>query len=167
MSKEPHMSMARSTMVILLVYHIVLGSISIYVILGVWPDALPLAQNRNVNLFRGLLELNLNAELTLLLVVVSAGIIGAFVHSIGSIAVHRSLGDLGKEWTVWYVTRPFIAVGIALSLYFLLRAGFLSLGADPSAINIYGVAGISGIAGMFTSKATEKLKDIANTLLKT
>jgi hypothetical protein len=159
--------MGRSTMMILLVYHIVLGSISIYMILGVWPDAISLTQNRTVNLFRGLLALNLNAELTLLLVVVFAGIIGAFVHSIGSISWHRSQRDLEKRWTVWYATRPFIGVGLALSLYFLLRAGFLSLGADPSAINIYGVAGISGIAGMFTNKATLKLKDIANTLLKT
>ena len=159
--------MGTRTMVILVVYHIIMGLLSIYMVLGVWPDTVPLAQNRTVHLFLGLLALNLNAELTLFLVVVFAGIIGAFVHSISSIAMHRSRGDLGDDWTVWYASRPFIGAGLALSLYFLLRAGFLSFGADPSVINIYGAAGISGIAGMFTHKATEKLKDLANALLKT
>lgn len=166
MSKEPHMTMAKSTMVILLVYHIVLGLLSIYMILSVWPDAVPITQNRTIHLVLDLLVLNLNAELTLLFVVVFSGIIGAFVHSIASIAVHRSLKDLGNEWTVWYATRPYVGAGLALSLYFLLRAGFFSFGADPSAINIYGVAGISTIAGMFTNQTTEKLRDMASTLLK-
>lgn len=156
--------MESSTMVILLVYHLVLGSIAISVVISVWPAVVPAPENQTVRLFLGLLTLRLNSELTLLLVVVFTAIIGSFVHTVGSIGLHKANEDLREGWAVSYATRPFVGAGLALIIYFLLRAVFLNFGADPSMINIYGVAAISGMAGMFTNSITEKVRDLANAL---
>ena len=42
----------------------------------------------------------------------------------------------------------------------------LSVGTDTKTLNLFGVAAISGIAGMFTREATEKLQDVADTIFK-
>jgi len=160
-------TMCRRTMLLLLVYHAVVGVLAIYMILSIWPSGNALTTSRSVSLFGGLIEIDLDGELNLLLIVVFGGITGAFIQSTSSIAHHRSLNDLGEEWSVWYGTRPFVGAGLALALYLLLRGGFLGLGTDPSSMNIFGIAGIAGIAGMFTNQATQKLRDVAETLLKT
>lgn len=159
--------MSRSTTAILLVYFMILGVLSIDIILSVWPAAASLSENRTVSMLMNLFTVNLNAELTFLLIVIFSGIIGAFVQSLSSIAIHQSRKDLGAEWSIWYLTRPFVGAALALALYFLLRGGFLGLGTDPSSINVYGIAGLSGISGMFTNQATQKLRDVAEALLKT
>ncbi len=159
--------MPNSMLAALLIYHLILGGFAIYMILSIWPGTVPPPQNRVVGLFGGRVTLNLNVEVTLLLVVVFAALVGAFVHSFASIAWHRAHDALEERWATWYITRPFIGVGLALLIYFLLRAGFLNFSTEASSINLYGVAAISGIAGMFTQKATEKLRDLADALLMT
>jgi hypothetical protein len=154
------------TITFLLAFNIALGLLSIYIILNIWPETATITQTRTVNLF-GLFDLTLNTELTYLLVVVFSAIIGAFVQAVSSIAVHYSLRDLTAPWKIWYATRPFVGAGLALALYFLVRGGLLNLGTEASTINIYGIAGLSGIVGMFTNQATMKLRDVAEALLKT
>ena len=159
--------MSQRTMLLLILYHVVLGLIAIYIIFSIWPGAAPINENRTISLFFGLLSLNLDAELTLILVAISAGVIGAFIQSLGSIAKHRAQNDLGAVWSAWYLTRSFLGAGLALAIYLVLRAGFINMSADAASISLFGTAGISVICGMFTDKATEKLKEVANTLLKT
>jgi hypothetical protein len=158
--------MPQSTMSILLVYHAVMGLLAIYIIFSIWPGAATIDQNRTISLFLGLFSLNLDAELTMILVVLFAGVIGAFIQSLGSIAYHQANKNLLEEWAAWYVTRPFIGAGLALAIYLVLRAGFIGVGTDASSINIFGTAALAAISGMFTDKATTKLKEVANTLLR-
>ncbi len=151
---------------ILLVFLLILGLLSIYLIYVIWPEPSTLNQARTVGLF-GVFSLDLNTETTYLLVVVFSAMIGAFVQAIGSIATHCSNCDLTAPWSVWYATRPFVGAGLALATYFVIRGGLLNLSTDASAISIYGIAGLSGIVGMFTNQATLKLRDVAETLLST
>ncbi len=153
-------------MLLLLFYHAVVGLLAIYVIFSIWPGTVSIDENRTIPLFLGIVSLNLNAELTMILVVIFSGVTGAFVQSLGSIAFHQANKDLTAEWTAWYVTRPFIGAGLALAIYLVLRAGFIGVGTDASSINIFGTAAIAAISGMFTDKATTKLKEVANTLLR-
>jgi hypothetical protein len=159
-------SMPQSTTSFLLVYHIIVGLLAIYIIYSIWPGAVSIDENRTIPLFLGIFSLNLNAELTMILVVIFAGVIGAFIQSLGSIAFHQANRDLTKEWSTWYVTRPFIGAGLALAIYLVLRAGFIGVGTDASSLNIFGTAALAAICGMFTDKATTKLKEVANTLLR-
>ncbi|MCW4030737.1 MAG: hypothetical protein NWE80_00045 [Candidatus Bathyarchaeota archaeon] len=158
--------MPQRTMLFLLVYHVLMGLLAIYILFSIWPGAASIEESRTIPLFLGLFSLNLNAELTMILIVISAGAIGAFIQSLGSIAFHRAKKDLTEEWAAWYVTRPLIGAGLALAIYLVLRAGFIGVGTDASSINIFGTAAIAAISGMFTDKATTKLKEVANTILK-
>ena len=158
--------MSQPTMLLLLIYTGVMGLIAIYVVFSIWPGAVSIDQSRTIPLFFGLLSLNLDAELTMILVVLFAGVMGAFIQSLGSIAYHRANESLTEEWAAWYVTRPFIGAGLALAIYLVLRAGFIGMGTDASSINIFGTAALAAVSGMFTDKATTKLKEVANTLLR-
>lgn len=151
----------------LMAYHIVLGVIATYLLLAIWPAALPIPATRTIDLLFGRVSFNLGVELTLLLVVVFASLLGGFVHSVGSLAFHRAFGDLEARWTTWYLMNPFLAVGLALALYFALRAGLLTLGTEAATINIYGVAALAAIIGMFTYRGTLKARDLADALLHT
>jgi hypothetical protein len=159
--------MPTSTASLLIIYHIVVGLLAIHIIYSIWPGAVSIDQNRTIPVFFGFFSLTLDAELTMILIVIFAGVIGAFIQSLGSIAYHRAKKDMTPEWATWYITRPFIGAGLALAIYLVLRAGFTNIGTDASSLNIFGTAAIAAISGMFTDKATQKLKEVANTLLKT
>ncbi len=150
----------------LLAFNVALGVVAIYLVFVIWPTGTNLNTDRTVSAF-GIFPLALNAETTYILMVVFASIIGATVQAIGSIAQHCSKCDLTSPWAVWYFTRPMVGAGLALALYFVIRGGLLNLSTDASALSIYGIAGLSGIVGMFTNQATLKLRDVAETLLST
>ena len=127
--------MPQRTMLFLLVYHVFMGLLAIYILFSIWPGAVPIEESRTIPLFLGLFSLNLDAELTMILVVISAGVIGTFIQSLGSIAFHRANKDLTEEWAAWYVTRPFIGAGLALAIYLVLRAGFIGVGTQTKTIS--------------------------------
>lgn len=64
-----------------------------------------------------------------------------------------------RSWTLFYLIKPLTGSGVALLIYFVLRAGLLNYG-DANNINLYGVVAFSALAGLFTDKATLKLEEI-------
>lgn len=108
----------------------------------------------------------------LLLLVIVAGALGSYIHSATSYADFRGNRQFSTSWTLWYVLRPLIGVCLALVLYFATRGGLLLLiinGADAtkaSSINPFGVAAISGLTGMFSKQAADKLAEVFTTLFK-
>lgn len=150
----------------LLGFNLFLAITALLFIFVIWPESSSLNQPRTISIL-GIFSLGINAETTYILVVVLSAIIGSFVHVASSFAVHCSISDLSASWSVWYATRPFIGAALALALYFTVRGGLLNFGTDVTTVNIYGVAGLSGITGMFSNQATIKLRDIAETLFKT
>jgi len=103
-----------------------------------------------------------NPEIRLVIFSTFFGVIGASVHGIGSLTAWISRGKLEAGWDIWYLTRPPIGAALALITYLIIRAGFVTGG--PTAINDFGVAGMSALVGLMEDEMTTKLRDIFDTL---
>ncbi len=100
----------------------------------------------------------------MLLAMVMGGL-GGSVHTATSYIVFVGNRELEKSWIWWYVLWPFIAMTLAVIVYFVIRAGFLTFGSTPTELNPYGIAAISALTGMFTKRTTEKLREIMELIL--
>jgi hypothetical protein len=102
----------------------------------------------------------------LLLLVVVAGILGAFVHGATSLADYIGNNNFNSSWTWFYLLRPPIGMSLALVFYFVIRGGFLSTTGGAADINPYGIAALAGLVGMFSKQATDKLGEVFKTLFR-
>lgn len=106
-------------------------------------------------------------ELELLLIVMVSGAVGSFVHAATSFASYVGNRKLGSSWLWWYVLRPFIGAGLAVIFYFVVRGGFLQAGSSAAdALNLYGLAALGGLSGMFSKQATDKLREVFDNVFK-
>lgn len=104
---------------------------------------------------------------TILLILVAAGgFLGNLIYIGSSFTTFIGAGKFKKSWTMWYCVKPFTAAGLALTIYFVFRGGFLNMSDNSTNINIYGVLTISVLAGLFTDRTTLKLKEVFDVLLK-
>lgn len=103
----------------------------------------------------------------LLLLVIVAGMLGAFVHGATSLADYLGNNAFNRSWTWFYLLRPAIGMSLALVFYFAIRGGFLSTTGGAKDINPYGIAALAGMVGMFSKQATDKLSEIFSTLFRT
>ncbi len=105
----------------------------------------------------------------LLVMVMAAGALGSFVH------VAKSFGDfVGNDrfmasWIWWYLLKPCIGMVLALTLYLIVRALFLTMNAasDSASVNLYGLLAMSGLVGMASKQGTDKFAEILNALFRT
>jgi hypothetical protein len=91
------------------------------------------------------------------------------VASLQSLGSYRGSDRLFEEWAVHYFVSPFVAGGIALFLYFTLRAGFLSNTAitiEPGLLP-WGLLALSSLGGLFYDRAFLKLREVFLTLFRT
>ncbi|MBL0357358.1 MAG: hypothetical protein IPP72_10955 [Chitinophagaceae bacterium] len=102
----------------------------------------------------------ININTILLLLVALAGFLGNMIHISTSFTTYVGAEQFKRSWVLWYYVKPFSASALAVGLYFVFRGGFLSMNNDPANINLYGVMTLSLLAGLFTDKATLKLKEI-------
>jgi hypothetical protein len=102
----------------------------------------------------------------LLLLVIVAGILGAFVHGATSLADYIGNNNFNKSWSWFYLLRPAIGMALALVFYFVIRGGFLSTSGGAKDINPYGIAALAGLVGMFSKQATDKLSEVFGTLFR-
>ena len=115
----------------------------------------------------GLGRWHLTSDVALLLLVMICSGLGSFVHAATSFASYVGNRRMYASWTWWYLLRTGIGTALALLVYFLLRGGLFSGGADGSAANPYGFAGIAGLCGLFSKQATDKLREVFDTILST
>lgn len=155
-------------LLVLVLYNVFLAGASIYTLVNIWPINPTQALNStSVSSLKILTStFDVSAEVRVLLVVITLGALGSFVHTATSLATFVGNKGFKKSWTAWYLMRPLIGSGLALLIYFTFRAGFVNPGTSTSDINLYGVAAISGLAGMFSKEATDKLADVFATLFK-
>lgn len=102
----------------------------------------------------------------LLLLVIVAGVLGAFVHGATSLADYIGNNNFNRSWTWFYLLRPAIGMALALVFYFVIRGGFLSSSGGAKDINPYGIAALAGLVGMFSKQATDKLSEVFGTLFR-
>jgi hypothetical protein len=118
-------------------------------------------------------QLKATADERLVITVAAAGALGSLIHTLTSFADYVGNRALAQSW-VWYLVLR-TPVGIALALLFciVLRAGLIapSVPADfatvhPLLLNPYGFAAIGALAGMFSRQATDKLREVFDSLFK-
>jgi hypothetical protein len=115
----------------------------------------------------GLGDWSLTADTAMLLAVVVCSALGSFVHAATSFATYVGNRRLYASWLWWYLLRAGIGVALALLVYFLLRGGLFAGSSGAGATNPYGFSGIAGLCGLFSKQATDKLREICDTLLST
>lgn len=122
---------------------------------------------QSVPLLFGLLRPKLSSDATLLLLVVLASAVGSFVHVATSFSNYAGRNRFEISWVSWYALRCLIGAALATVFYFVVRAGFFSGDASNSAVNAYGIAAVAGFVGLFSRQATDKLRELFDTLFKT
>lgn len=103
---------------------------------------------------------SVSVETSIFLIALMFGIVGSTVHSANSLASYIGNRRFGSSWAPWYFLRPLIAAALAMLAYTVFRAGFLSTKASPDNINLFGVAAIAGLAGLFSKQVIDKLEDV-------
>lgn len=102
----------------------------------------------------------ISAEAQLMLLVLVVGLIGSYINTVVSFVSFTGNKRLVKNWLWFYVARPFAGPFVALLFYLVLRGGLLSAGAATDNLNRYGILAFCGLAGLFSSQALEKLRDV-------
>lgn len=110
---------------------------------------------------------NIDREFQLILLSLLFGIIGGATHGLASLVTYVGNKKYDDSWVIWYFGRPAIGGIIAIIFYLLIRGGILSINAQPSDLNYFGIAAISVTAGLMATEATRKLRDIFMTLFGT
>lgn len=121
----------------------------------------------NVDLFFGLIGVKATLSVALILLVLLAGALGGFVHTATSFVTYVGNRTFKSSWVWWYALRLLIGSTLALLLYFAFRGGMLTAQADSGEVNPYGIAALAGLAGLFSKQATDKLKELFDTLFRT
>ncbi len=152
------------------IYLIALNLLLLYGLVAIWPCTLPgRSDPRSSTLVCPIFSL----ETCYLLIVILSGALGSYIHLATSFADYLGNRQLYQSWLWWYVLRPFIGMGLAVIVYFAVRAGLvmitLSNGTAPTSneLNPYTIAAIAGLAGMFSKQATDKLRELFENVLTT
>ncbi len=104
------------------------------------------------------------------LTVIAAGAIGSLIHTLTSLGDYIGNRKLSSNWLWWFALRIPIGVALALVSYLLLRGGLIvpsqqtSGGNQTGQLNPYAIAGFAALAGMFSRQATDKLREVFETL---
>jgi hypothetical protein len=148
------------------VYLIILNLCLIYLLVKIWPGALPLGSRDTLIFLGGRVEFPLWIETRYLLISAVAGALGSYIHLATSFADFLGNRRLSTCWAWWYILRPFIGMALALVMYFVIRGGLISGNAAAQNLSPYGVAAIAGLAGMFSKQATDKLREVFDNLFR-
>jgi hypothetical protein len=131
---------------------------------GTGSTAASTGASSTARLFFGLVTVRLSASTALLVLVVIAGALGSLVHAATSFADYAGNRRFYSSWIVWYLVRPVVGASLALLLYFAIRGGFFSGSSQTSSVDPYGMAALAGLAGLFSKQATDKLREVFETL---
>ena len=145
------------------------GVISIYALIAIWPavEAATTADSSpaTVHLF-GIAWQPTN-EVALLLLVTIASALGASLHAVISFTDYMGNRRLARSWVWWYALRVFVGIALAVLFYFALRGGLFSASTPTDVINPFGIAALAGLVGLFSKQATDKLREIFDTMFRT
>jgi hypothetical protein len=141
----------------------------IYLLLALWPERVVEGTkgswDKDAAVFW--IHFSLRFELRLFLLVIVASALGSFVHAATSFASYIGNRRLMTSWLWWYLLRMPIGVVLALLFYVVLRGGLMTVGEASDALSPFGVAAVSGLVGMFSKQASDKLRELFDNLFRT
>jgi hypothetical protein len=108
-----------------------------------------------------------DSDVALLLLVAVLAALGSYVHAATSFVDFAGNRRLIVSWIWWYPFRLFVGVALAEIFYFAIRAGFFGTDTPTEFINPYGIAAVAGLVGLFSKQATDKLREVFETLFRT
>lgn len=147
------------------------GALFVSALINLWPavDIGTAAESvrRPVKLLWGAYTLHVTKTTGLFVLAILMGAIGGYVHAATSFVTYIGNRQFKASWGWWYALRAFIGASLALLIYVAFRAGFLSGTTGTIAVDPYGIAAVSGLAGLFSKQATDKLEEIFTTAFHT
>ena len=98
----------------------------------------------------------------LLMMMAIAGTLGGLLFTITSFTAHVGRKTFDPHWIPWTLLRPVTGAILALAIYFATRGS----SNDDSIVEgqYYGYLGLAILSGLFSAHATEKLRQLFNTL---
>lgn len=139
----------------------------LYATFEVWATELTTEERTAEPIVFGLFPAPSSEDSRILVLVMLSGAVGSYVHAASSFASYAGNRRLHASWMWWYILRGFIGAALALIMYLVIRGGLLVTadGEDPP-FNLYGIAGLSALVGMFSKQATLKLNELFNNLFR-
>ncbi|MBU7022818.1 MAG: hypothetical protein HXS40_01530 [Theionarchaea archaeon] len=110
-------------------------------------------------------SLTVTREIQFILIVAIMGVLGGCIYSVRAFAFHVAKEDFSASWICWYFLRPLIGSALAVIFYFAFRSAFFSPSAGTEDLNIYGIATLGGIVGLFSKETIKKLEELFETIL--
>jgi len=110
---------------------------------------------------------DISDELRLLLIVIITAALGSYIHAVTSFTSYAGNRTLQSSWIWWYILRGPIGVALAVIFYCVVRGGLFSSGAVGTDMSPFGVAALSGLVGMFSKQASDKLRETFDNLFRT
>jgi hypothetical protein len=147
------------------IYLVALNLVLLYVLLKIWPTAIPLDPNRQLVAFTW--SFPMPPERTYLLIALVSGALGSYIHLTTSFSDYVGNRQLVASWLWSYLLRPFIGMALAVIMYFVVRGGLILPSTSAESLSPYGVAAIGALAGMFSKQATDKLREVFENLFRT
>ncbi len=90
-----------------------------------------------------------------LVLVALGGFLGNMIHITNSFVAYVGSGQYRKKWLLFYITTPFTASALAMIVYFAFQKSFTDLSSMMT---------MATLAGLFTDKTTQKLKELMDVL---
>jgi hypothetical protein len=151
------------------IYFFVLSALLFYFLVSTWPIAN--AEKKLIASTFFLWDLPSETDTRLFLTVIAAGAVGSLIHTLTSFGDYVGNQRLSANWVWWFILRMPIGIALALLFYLVLRGGLIMPSSnggtlDTTNINVYGIAAISAMAGMFSKQATDKLREVFETLFR-
>jgi hypothetical protein len=132
-------------------------------LLAVWPQATDSQAPGYLAPYLPVLHLRMTSDVSLLLVAWLAGMLGGLIHAASTLAGRAGYRHLAAAWTLWYLTHPFLGGALAVLTIFAARGGLLTANSGTAqSVNLYGVAAIAGVAGLFTRKIMTRLENVVD-----
>lgn len=139
---------------------LVVGTVAL---LAIWPLATDSQAPGYLAPYLPVLHLRMTFDVSLLLIGWLAGMLGGLIHAASALASRAGSGRLTATWTLWYLTHPLVGGALALLTIFAVRGGLLTMSSGSTqAVNLYGVAAIAGVAGLFTRKIMTMLHNVVD-----
>jgi hypothetical protein len=106
-------------------------------------------------------------EVALLMLVAFSSALGGSLHTAISFTDYVGNRRLAMSWIPWYLLRVLVGTSLAVLFYFALRGGLFSANTQTDVINPFGIGAIAGLVGLFSKQATDKLRELFDTMFQT
>ena len=161
--KEKDKEMGTVGIVLLALYIAILSITLFFGIAKLWPSGTSQASQETILFW----TIPISAEARMIVLVGMAGALGTMVHVLRSFYWYVGNHELVQSWWAKYFFMPFVGATLGIVFYLVIRGGFFAPQTTIDQTVPFSFVAVATLVGMFAEAAITKLKDVAETLLKT